>query len=1183
MAKNFDELFALLKPSIVEINEKYNIQKGIIEKLNEETTKLLEKFEGDGSVISKLEKLNETLDKVNETFTDFDKELKDNKENFVSFSDALKKNSDEFNSVMERFSFKMGGVSDNFNNLSNASIRGANSFNEMTTRVNTVNVAYQSITKTTKDLITSTKGLETRFKGLDPKGEKTKDGSSGSGLVDAKKSIGVKILEKGLQFIAGAGKYAWKAMNDLEEAIRPLNSQMQLNSQNLTNYTVSIGRASETTELFGKSSKDLGEIQSKIFTEMGRTQIMTSEEIIKTAAMAKLVGNEGAAKFVSDMDKIGASASTSHKYFEKIRNITGKAGVDLVKATSLVQDNIQKAQSYGFKNGVESLSRMAVKSLQLRMNMEQVFKFADKNRTLEGAITSGAQLQVLGGNFSQFANPLENMYNAHYDQEANMERMINMGLDRMHFDEKTGTMAFNSMPDRELSRAAATAMGVDFEDMIASWSRAGITKRIERDYDPSGSGRIGRFDKEESDVIKSKANWSDLGNGKMGWGVSVYDAEQRKMVTKGIDSLTPDDLKSVQATTETTLIDLSKSTMSIKQRLDGWDNSMKAGAAQNMENLVGEKARGIIDSVENWGSKLDEGNNTSWRIFKEWGGMFIAGVASIIGAITIARITKGIRNRGGRTRGGRTRGGDRGGARSGDSGGARSSTYRDPKTGRFAKKPSFLKGIGKNALKAGKTALKMGKGAGVLAGVFAAGAEAIDQYQQGNFKSGSGKQGKAIGSTAGAGVGGGLGAWGGAAAGAAIGSVVPVVGTAIGALAGAVIGGIAGSKFGKTIGNTIGDYFDKGGGKAFADASKKVWGVVSKTSKKAFNVIVAPYKKTFEIISKVGSKAWDKIKEKGKVFGEIGGKIWDNLKVKGAQYGGIWTSLFKGDLKGAAVNASLLTKGVVSDVVKIGKGAWGVIKNTWEGISEFGKFIGESFSKLFSLAWWREKMDAIVGAFTPIFGWFTETGTNIKNFFVKAFDNITSFDWWIGLGKRIVDGITSGLSGICDWIDKNLNPVTWFKNGWDWIKNAYDDVSSTVAQADHTNQVYKDGQLTKVNDMIKTPQGRIYTDPKDVMMAVKPGGSLSQFFTNSFAQIGNNMGGYGSGSLKIEPININITGSIRLEGTNQSINIDGMANNRQFVNTLTQVISEGINRNMNTGRVNNSGSLQFGKFNRGMF
>jgi hypothetical protein len=1171
MAKSFGELFELLKPHITQINERYVTQKSLLDDLNEVTVELLEKFDGGDSIISRIDKLNETIDSINETFEGFEQKIKDSEQTIETFSDVLRNGSGDFNTALENMSHRIRGTNNDFAQLSNVSRNAANSFTQIVTNVTAANTAYQQVTVSTQNLIAATQTLQRQFANFNTNGANGNNGGNGQNGANGnnggnegneEESKVVKYFRITLKFLTGAAKYGWKAMMDLEEAIRPLNSQMQLNSQNLTNFTVAMGRAAETTTLFGKESKDLAQIQGKIFTEMGRTQIMTNQEIIQIAAIAKIAGNEGAAQFVADMDKIGASASTSIKYFDRIRDVSGKAGVDLVKATTLVNQNLQKAQTYGFKDSVESLSRMAVKSLQMRMNMEQVFKFADKNRTLESAITSGAKLQVLGGNFSQFANPLENMYNAHYDQEANMERMMAMGLDRMHFNEKTGIMEFNSMPDRELSRAAADAMGVNFEDMVASWSRAGISKKIEKEYDPYGTGTIGGLDKGQTDLAKSKANWTDLGGGKMGWGVSLYDATQGKNITKEINSLTPDDMKSIQATTETTMKDLAQTTMSIEKRLTGWDKSMKVAAGQNLENRYGESIRNMINGVENVAMKLEESNNVYYRGFKEWGGIFWAGVASIIGAITISRITKGIRNRGGRTRGGRVRGGrTRGGAR----GGARGGTYRNPQTGRFARRPP----VGRNGLRMGRGALRMGRGSIILAGVASAGIEAIDQYSQGNFKSGSGKQGKAIGSTAGAGVGGSLGTWGGATAGAAIGgaigSVVPILGNAVGAAAGAVIGGIVGgiggSKLGKSIGNTIGDYFDKGGGKKIADASKK----------------------TFAVISNAGSKAWEKIKEKGKVFGEFGGKIWDNLKVKGAQYGGIWTSLFKGDLKGAAVNATLLTKGIFTDVVKIGKGAWGVLKNTWKGISEFGKFIWGGLGKLFSLSWWGEKMDAIAGAFTSIFGWFVKTGANIKDFFVKAFENITSLDWWMGLGKRILNGITSGLSGIWGWIEKNLNPVNWFKNGWDWIKNAYDDVSSTVAQADHTSQVYKDGQLAKVNDMIKTPQGRIYTDPKDVMMAVKPGGSLSQFFTNSFVQSGNNIGGYGSGSLKIEPLNINITGSIRLEGTNQSINIDGLANNRQFVNALTQVISESINSNINSGRVNNSGAVQFGKYNRRMF
>ena len=73
------------------------------------------------------------------------------------------------------------------------------------------------------------------------------------------------------------------------------------------------------------------------------------------------------------------------------------------------------------------------------------------------------------------------------------------------------------------------------------------------------------------------------------------------------------------------------------------------------------------------------------------------------------------------------------------------------------------------------------------------------------------------------------------------------------------------------------------------------------------------------------------------------------------------------------------------------------------------------------------------------------------------------------------------------------------------------------------------------------------------------------------------------GSINIPPITINISGSLRLDGASETINLNSLATNRQFVGAITQAVADGINRNMNSGRMNNSQGQSFGNFNRECF
>ena len=69
---------------------------------------------------------------------------------------------------------------------------------------------------------------------------------------------------------------------------------------------------------------------------------------------------------------------------------------------------------------------MARKATEINLNMSQAAAFADKVSTVEGTITTGAQLQVLGGPFAQMADPIGMLYESLNDMEGLQDRMVQM-------------------------------------------------------------------------------------------------------------------------------------------------------------------------------------------------------------------------------------------------------------------------------------------------------------------------------------------------------------------------------------------------------------------------------------------------------------------------------------------------------------------------------------------------------------------------------------------------------------------------------------------------------------------------------------------------------------------------------------------------------------------------------------
>lgn len=106
--------------------------------------------------------------------------------------------------------------------------------------------------------------------------------------------------------------------------------------------------------------------------------------------------------------------------------------------------------------------------------------------------------------------------------------------------------------------------------------------------------------------------------------------------------------------------------------------------------------------------------------------------------------------------------------------------------------------------------------------------------------------------------------------------------------------------------------------------------------------------------------------------------------------------------------------------------------------------------------------------------------------------------------------------------------------------------------------------VTKIND------GLVQADPKDVAIFAKEGGVIGNFLNDLY----NDVHSSNSGSIKLDTINVSISGSLDLSSGGQSVNIiNELQNDPILLRSLSRMLAEHISKSMNGGRGNSNLSI----------
>ena len=323
---------------------------------------------------------------------------------------------------------------------------------------------------------------------------------------------------------------------------------------------------------------ELAELEATYSNNIGRNVMISKSDQEDMAAMRAVMGENGI-DFATKLENFGLSYTDAANKAGKMFKEAGKYGISFDKYSKNVANNIKLAQNYTFKNGIKGLESMAKKATAMKLDMQQVASFADKVSTVEGAINTGAQLQVLGGPFAQFSDPMGMMNEALTDMEGLQDRFEKMIGGLGNFDAQKGEIAISAF-DKQRIKVAAEAMGMSYDQVMETAMAKGRQKFIGDQIANKG------YTEDEQELLK---NIATVSGGKAKISYVDRNGERREIDDLAKSRLTEEDLKEIREGTQSESDDIKD----IAVLLRGWDDYMQ-GAKKQKESAVAKW-------FENWG------------------------------------------------------------------------------------------------------------------------------------------------------------------------------------------------------------------------------------------------------------------------------------------------------------------------------------------------------------------------------------------------------------------------------------------------------------------------------------------------------------------------------------------------------------------------------------------------------
>lgn len=299
----------------------------------------------------------------------------------------------------------------------------------------------------------------------------------GTGSENASIESSINMLFDANNKLKSLGDIAKDAANKIGDGIIDNYKQqnallMDINSGTMMTGELSKAFREEITEAYpdaqrlGISFETLSSTMTSLVKDSGRFRLVNADTIRDMELSSKFVerGMAGAADMANDFQNVSMGVKDTMEYIQEASKSSLELGLNSKTTISMVGANVKLLNQYGFKNGIEGLTKMAQKAQSLKMDFDMVTKLADKAFSPEGAMELTAQLSAVGGAFGAMNDPLKLMYMTTNDMNGLQDALAGTVKGLATFNQATGRFEVTGANLRQL-HGIADATGQDFKAM----------------------------------------------------------------------------------------------------------------------------------------------------------------------------------------------------------------------------------------------------------------------------------------------------------------------------------------------------------------------------------------------------------------------------------------------------------------------------------------------------------------------------------------------------------------------------------------------------------------------------------------------------------------------------------------------------------------------------------------------
>lgn len=324
-------------------------------------------FELQKKVKSLQDKINEVQNKPLDTnFTSDDK---------AKTLDNLSKNLDSVKDKLEKFKNSSNDLTDIYDKLNDVSSNATQAFTKFSESVDKAAENTNKIKENMKDASVQQAKL-------------TKDAES---MAKAYANVKEKV-QLAFGVVSDLAKANWKFEN---AAVKTGKAMGMSYSESMAYHKFMLKNSADLLDTLAMPLDEVLEFQNKFSAATNRSINLTKQQTKIFGSMSKMIGDETANELVSEMDKLGNSLYESGEQAFKLMADAKKQGLNLSNLSKSFANNLKLAHSYNFKNGVDGVRQMTVLSERLKFNLESISTAADNMTSVEGAISTAANIQKL--------------------------------------------------------------------------------------------------------------------------------------------------------------------------------------------------------------------------------------------------------------------------------------------------------------------------------------------------------------------------------------------------------------------------------------------------------------------------------------------------------------------------------------------------------------------------------------------------------------------------------------------------------------------------------------------------------------------------------------------------------------------------------------------------------------------